>query len=293
MLVVPQAMMTDRGAMKRLMDMAFEIENDPRVLNVTVAGGFPYSDIPDAGMTFVVTTDRDQALAEQYADALCELAVSLREEFRVLFVPAKEAVEMALAEPKGQVILAEGSDNVGGGGPGDATHVLKHLVGIAKPALIVISDREAAAHAFDVGVGGTFRCAVGGKHDRLHGEPVPIEGKVRLLSDGRYRHIGPYNTGKHVDLGRCAVVESGLLTILLTTNREGPWDIAHVSSNGIWPGNYHILVVKSAIAWQTAFGSFASKVIHVDTPGCCSANLQHFEYRKLRRPIYPLDPIHL
>jgi microcystin degradation protein MlrC len=243
-------------------------------------------------MTFVVTTDRDQALADRYAVALRDLAVSIREQFRVTFTPPEEAVAMALAEPKGQVILAEGSDNVGGGGPGDATHVLKHLAGIAKPALIVICDREAVGHAFDAGVGGAFRCAVGGKTDRLHGEPVPIEGRVRLLSDGRYRHIGPYNTGKPMDLGRCAVVESGLLTILLTTNREGPWDIAHVGSNGIWPGNYHILVVKSAIAWQTAFGSFASKVIHIDSPGCCSANLQHFDYRKLRRPIYPLDHLY-
>ncbi|MDI4645819.1 M81 family metallopeptidase [Cohnella hashimotonis] len=289
MLIVPQAMMTEEGAMKSLMDRAFELEDDPRVLNVTVAGGFPYADVPDAGMSFVVTTDGDRALADTLAAELVRMAWDMRTQFSIAQSPPSEAVAAALAEPEGPIVLAEGSDNVGGGAPADATHVLACLIGITKPALIVIRDEEAVARAFGIGVGGYFACEVGGKSDRLHGDPVAVNGKVRLLFDGEYRHAGPYMTGQRADMGKTAVVASGLLTLVLTEKRTAPWDLGHVRSAGIWPGDYHMLVVKSAIAWQAAFGPFARRVIYVDSPGCCSANLSHFNYRKLRRPVYPLD----
>ncbi len=290
MLVVPQAMMTAEGSMKALMDRAFEIESgDARVLNVTVAGGFPYSDVEDAGMSFVVTTDDAPELADRYAAELAETAVRLRETFGVVHLPPEEAVAAALAEPFGPVILAEGSDNVGGGAPADATHLLARLTNVARPALIVIRDEEAVALAFRLGVGAEFEGEIGGKSDELHGSPVSVKGKIRLLFDGRYRHVGPYMTGQQADMGKTAVLSCGMLTIVLTEKRTAPWDLGHVRSVGLWPDDFKIIVAKSAIAWQTAFGSFAKRVIHVDSPGCCSANLRHFEYRRVRRPIYPLD----
>ncbi|XID92962.1 M81 family metallopeptidase [Paenibacillaceae bacterium WGS1546] len=289
MLVVPQAMMTAEGSMKKLMERAFELERKARVLNVTVAGGFPYSDVPDAGMSFVVTTDGDAELADRYAAELAAMAVGRKATFALDHLPPGQAIEAALAEPEGPVILVEGSDNVGGGAPADATFLLARLTDVSRRSLIVIRDEEAAASAFRLGVGASFEGPVGGKSDKLHGEPVEIKGKIRLLFDGRYRHAGPYMTGHQADMGRTAVLECGQLTVVLTEKRVPPWDLGHVRSVGLWPEDYQLIVVKSAIAWQTAFGSFAKRVIHVDSPGCCSANLRHFEYRRVRRPIYPLD----
>jgi len=289
MLVVPQAMLTGEGSMKKLMDRAFEIEKEDRVLNVTVAGGFPYSDVPDAGMAFVVTADGDPALADRYALELSEMAVRLKETFTLDYLPPKEAIAAALAEPEGPVVLAEGSDNVGGGAPADATYLLAELIETPAKSLIVIRDAEASRQAFKLGIGAAFEGFVGGKSDELHGKPVQVKGTVRLLFDGRYRHVGPYMTGQRADMGPTAVIECGELTLVLTENRVAPWDLGHVRSVGLWPGDFKIIVAKSAIAWQTAFGSFAKRAIHVDTPGCCSANLRHFRYRGVRRPIYPLD----
>ncbi|MFC4597327.1 M81 family metallopeptidase [Cohnella hongkongensis] len=279
MLVVPQAMRTDEGGMKKLMSKALEMENAPGVLNVTVAGGFPYSDVPDAGMAFVVTTDGNPGLAERCAAELAASAVRLRREFGLGALPPQEAVETALAEREGPVILAEGSDNVGGGAPGDATYLLSRLTNVPRTALIVIRDERAVARACELGVGAEFRGPVGGASGELHGKPVAVRGTVRLLFNGRYRHIGPYMTGHQADMGRTAVLECGRLTIVLTERRVAPWDPGHIASVGLNPEHYHILVVKSAIAWQTAFGPLAKRVVHVDSPGCCSANLGHFEYR--------------
>lgn len=289
MLVVPQAMMTEQGGMKRLMDRAFEIEQQPVVLNVTVVGGFPYCDVPDAGMTFVVTTDGDRAAADSYAAELKQMAVQMATQFRVHQLPPEQAVAAALESSEGPVVLVEGSDNVGGGAPADATHVLVHLRDLSKRALAVLKDEEAVREAFARGVGAWYEGRVGGKSDRLHGDPVPIAGRVRLLFDGKYRHVGPYMTGQRADMGRTAVVECGLLTLVLTEKRTAPWDLGHIQSIGLLPTDFALILVKSAIAWQAAFGPYARKIIYVDSPGCCSANLMHFDYAKVRRPIYPLD----
>jgi microcystin degradation protein MlrC len=289
MLVVPQAMMTEEGSMKRLMDRAFEMEMDPRVLNVTVAGGFPYCDVTDAGMSFVVTTNGDQKLADHYAAELGQMAIGMKDRFEIEQLPPVEAVFAALAEASGPVILAEGSDNVGGGAPADATHVLSCLTNVSQKALVVLRDEEAVHRAFEIGVGGAFEGLVGGKSDRMHGEPVMVSGKVRLLFDGKYRHVGSYMTGQRADMGITAVVECGHLTLVLTEKRVAPWDLGHIRSVGLWPDDFHIIVVKSAIAWKAAFGAFAKRVIYVDSQGCCSANLRYFTYRHVRRPVYPLD----
>ncbi|GGD86190.1 M81 family metallopeptidase [Paenibacillus nasutitermitis] len=290
LLIVPQVMLTDTdGPMKALMERAFAIERDPAILNVTVAGGFPYSDVPDAGVAFVVTADHNARLAAQYAEELSLMAWELRDQLKSAGYAAAEAAALAFAEPEGPVILVEGSDNVGGGAPADATHVLKELIGAPKKSLIVIRDADAAALAHRQGTGTAFQAAIGGKNGGLHGEPVLIAGVVRFLFDGPYTHIGPYMTGQWADMGQTAVIESGNLTVILTEKRTAPWDIGHVTSVGLRAEDYHVIVVKSAVAWKTAFGPLCKKIIPVDTPGCCGENLSHFHYTQIKRPIYPLD----
>src|SRR5699024_5729927 len=150
MLVAPQAMITEEGPMKKLIDAAHEIERRESVLNVTVAGGFPYSDVPDAGMAITVTTDKDQKLAEEYARQLCKLAWNLKNEFAVKEVNFREAIAKTKTIPNQPVIWAEGSDNVGGGAPADATHVLKHLIDLEMSSLIVICDEQVARTAHEL-----------------------------------------------------------------------------------------------------------------------------------------------
>ncbi|MEF3301576.1 M81 family metallopeptidase [Paenibacillus sp. GYB003] len=289
MLVAPQAMLTDSGVMKEMMDLAFALEKEDGVLNISVAGGFPYSDVEDAGMTFVVTVDGDPALADRCGERLVAAAWERRERFVVKQAGAAEAVELAVRRAEGPVILIESSDNVGGGSPADATHLLPHLLAAPKKSLIVICDPEAVRLAAKLGVGARFSCAIGGKSDGLHGSPVPVEGNIRTLFDGEYRHVGAYMTGQYARMGLTAVVECGNVTVILTEERVAPWDPGHYRSVGLYPEQFHMIVVKAAIAWRTAYGDAAKHTIEVDTPGCCTANLHRFRYEALRRPIYPLD----
>lgn len=288
MLVVPQKMITTKGIMKTIMEEAFQMEMDPEVLNVTVCGGFPYSDVPFAGMAFAVTTNKNEALAHRYAEKLANLAWSLRDEFLVQEADIEQAIRLVMDAKEGPVILVEASDNVGGGAPADGTHLLPDLLKLPCQSLIVIHDREAVSIACQQGVGNEISCAIGGKSDSLHGKPVPIEGKIKLLFDGRYRHRGPYMKGTVAYMGKTAVIEVNQVTIVLTEERVPPWDIGHVESIGLNPKDFHLIVVKSAVAWISAFGPIAKQVIEVDTPGCCTTSLHRLTYQHVPQSVYPL-----
>lgn len=289
MLIAPPSMITAEGAMFELMQRAFEMKKDPAVLNIMVAGGFPYSDIPDAGMSFVVTTDGNPELAKSLATELCSMAQERKERFKVHEYSVEDAIIKSLETDEGPDIFIEGSDNVGGGAPADATHTLKHLIHLKQKSLIVIRDVKAVQQAHQQGVGTILECCVGGNSDSLHGEPVEIKGNIRLLFDGIYHHVGAFMTGTLANMGKTAVVEVGSVTIILTENRSAPYDIGHVHSAGIRPEDFKIIVVKSAVAWRTAFGSIAKQEIFLNTPGACSAHLHHFTYKNLKSPRYPFD----
>src|SRR5690606_37588166 len=111
------------------------------------------------------------------------------------------------------------------------------------------------------------------------------------LGDGEFVYKGSYMTGKRVHMGKTAVVACGGTTLLLTELRTMPFDQEQLRSVGLDPMDFHIIVVKSAVAWRAAYGPIAAEIIPVNTPGICAADLSHFTYKKRQRPVFPLDPL--
>lgn len=291
LLIDPSAMDTNNEPMKTLIEKAFDYEKDPEVLNIVIAGGFPYSDVSSAGASITVTTDGNKKKAQQIAQELTSWMWENRDQFRSQCIPVDQALKLTDSMNKYPTIFVESSDNVGGGSPADATHVLQSLLAHRQERfLIVISDPEAVKHAENIGVKGVFSFEVGGKTDKLygqshlHGEPVLIKGKVRLLSDGEFVHHGPHKTGLRASMGKTAVIaldDCPYSIVVLTEKRVSPRDINQTRSIGIVAEDFKIIVVKAAIAWKTAFGELANNVIEIDTPGCCSMNLNNFNYKNI------------
>ena len=291
LLPAPQAIATGEGPFRTLMARAQAMEYCGEAVTVTVAGGFAYADVPEAGVSFLVTTDDDPAAARRLADELAALAWSLRHEMIVRNTPPAAAVAEAIAFPRGPVMLVDVGDNIGGGTPGDGTTLLTELLAQdAREATIVIADAEAAEAAFAAGVGAEVSLLVGGKTDRLHGDPLSVTGRVRLLCDGRWVHEGPENAGVPVDMGRTAVVRRGGVNLVLTSRKTMPGDQQQLKSVGIDPPRQRIIVVKAAVRWRGGFGPIAVHAIYADTPGLGNVDLGRFPYRHIRRPIFPLDP---
>jgi microcystin degradation protein MlrC len=287
---VPQAQSTRSGPFATLMERAHALEEAGEALTITIAGGFAYSDVPDAGMTVLVTTDGDRAAAERMAGELARMAWAMREQMLVHNTPPDHAVRDAMAYPDRPVVLVDVGDNIGGGTPGDGTVILAELLGQgARDATIVIADPEAAERAIEAGPGATVDLLIGGKTDRLHGNPVPVTGQVKRYTDGRWVHEGPENAGVPVESGKTAVVRSGGVDIVLTSKKIAPGDQQQLKSVGIQPAEQQIIVVKAAVRWRGGYGPITKHAIPVDTPGLGSADLSRFDYRRIRRPIYPLD----
>jgi len=282
---------TARGPMRRLYDLAGEMERDPRVISVSIFAGFPFADIPDAGLGIYVATDGDQRLADRLADELAGVAWEHRAEFLHTATPVPEAVARALAAEAGPVILADMADNTGGGAAGDGTEILRELIraGARSAVVACLWDPAAVRVCESAGVGRRVTLAVGGKVDDRHGAPLVVTGTVRTLSDGRFVHKGPMMRGLPGRLGTTAVLDVDGVKVILISYRWQTLDPEMIRFVGLDPVGEKILVVKSTIHYRAAFEPIAREIIEVDAPGLSSSNLSRFAYERVRRPIFPLD----
>lgn len=296
-LIVPnQSMVTTwQSPLKIAIDETRVLEEQPAVLAASIFGGFPFADLPFAGVSVVVVTDNDQALAQRFADDLAEICWQQREAFTIHPVPVAEAIAEAMAGPEGSVyVLADIADSGASGTAGDGTAILRGLIaaGARSAAVAQIMDAAAVAACVSAGVGNTVTLQVGGQHDELHGPPVDVTGVVRLIHEGTFPLAGPMGAGTTAGRGRTIVLEiggRGGIELQLTELRGHPSDLNHFRAFGIEPTQRRMLVLKSAAHFRAAFEPIASKVIEVDAPGISTPKLTTLPYERLRRPIYPLD----
>jgi microcystin degradation protein MlrC len=282
--------------LRPIVDESRRLEQNPKILAVSVSGGYQYADVPQMGPSAIVVTDNDKELAEREAKRLADMLWGTRDKLALNLPDAAAGVKRAMASDKFPVALIDMGDNIGGGSSGDSTFILSELIRQkAQGWVMTIADPEAAKAAFAAGIGGSFDQLVGGKTDRLHGDPVHVRGRVRLLSDGRYvetevRHGG----GRYHDMGHTAVIEAEGSTrdlpnlLLLTMRRSSPNSIHQIVSSGVYPERQRILVVKGAIAPRAAYEPVAARIIEVDTAGVTGVNPARFTYKQVRRPLFGL-----
>ncbi len=283
---------TARGPMRRLYDLAAEMERDERVVSVTVFAGFPHADIPDAGLGVYVVTDGAPDLAERLAEELARTAWAHRHEFVHQGLSVRDAVARGRAADGRPIVLADMADNTGGGAAGDGTEVLRELLRVGARSAVVacLWDPAAVQECLRAGVGARVTLPVGGKVDDRHGAPLTVTGTVRTLSDGRFVHKGPMMRGLPGRLGPTAVLDLDGVKVILISLRWQTLDPEMLRVVGIEPTEEKIVVVKSTIHYRAAFEPIAREIVEVDAPGLSSSNLARFRFVRVRRPIFPLDP---
>ena len=279
------------GPMAEGFRVVHEIEGRPGILGITLAGGFPFADIKDAGASVAVVSDGDTSLARRTADEITEYLWERREEFRVSLVTAEEAIKYALRTGKGPVVLADVSDNPGGGSPCDGTVMLQELVNANVPSAVVavIVDPEAVRAARGAGVGQTVTLTIGGKNDRRHGDPLTLTGKVAWAGEKEYVNKGPMMTGTTVKMGMTTVFVVNNVEIILTENHFQPFDPEALRCLNIEPSDRLLIGLKSAVHFRAGYQDLAAKIFEVDTPGITAPDVRRYNYRRVRRPIFPLD----
>ena len=292
LLTAPPAQCTMKPPMTDVINVLHALETERGVVTATLSMGFPFADITDAGVSVLVTTNGDTALAEMYADQFATYIWEMREQFTFNLHTVDAAIEIANQTDGKPIILADGADNPGGGGPCDGTTILQKFIDadVQDAVIAVIADPESVAQAVEAGVGNSVQLNVGGKTDTQHGAPVALTGSVKILSDGRFIHKGPMGRGTAGNMGRTAVVQVGGIEIVLTERRIQPYDAQVLRSVGIEPKAHKLIALKSAVHFRADYTPIAHQILDVDTPGVHSPNLFSYDYQKLRHPIYPLDP---
>jgi len=285
---------TEEGAMAEIIREVERLSSAPGLLSASFTQAFIYSDVPQMGPAAIVVADGDRERAEAEAEKLADFAWQRRERLNTRLPAPAEAVREAAELGERPVTLMDCGDNVGGGGPADSTILFAEVIEQGVPdCLVILYDPESVQACVRAGVGREVSLKVGAKTDGRHGKPVPIKGKVKVISDGTYIEPEPRHGGRRFgNMGTTAVVETpeGHQVILMSL-REPPLSLHQVLSVGVRPEACKIIIAKGVIAPRAAYNPISARVIAVDTPGVTAAGPENFTYHNRPRPLYPLDPV--
>lgn len=282
---------TTREPMRSFVDGLLDLEREPGVISITLAHGFPWSDFPGAGAGVIAITDNDPGKARQLAESTARQFFALRSRAQVPLHDMDSAIDEALKHESGTVVIADMSDNPGGGAPSDSTFLIQALLDrrIRDVVVGLVWDPVAVRIAFAAGEGACIPMRIGGKLSPFSGIPLDVEATVlHLRTDAMQPHIAD---GYPVELGRTAVVEAQGVTIVLNEIRQQPFHPGAFAAAGIDVWQKRIVVVKSSFHFYAGFSERAAAIIYCDAPGTLNNDVTQRPYRRLSRPIWPLDDV--
>ncbi|HND54953.1 MAG TPA: MlrC C-terminal domain-containing protein, partial [Pirellulaceae bacterium] len=278
------------GSIRHCIDLARRIEASPPGLAAAVMWGNPFTDVPELRSNAIVVADADLEFAKAQAVELAERFWTHHEKMRVPLTSLGESVRQAAAVTSGTVVLMDAADATSSGASGDSNAIIRELQrqGYAGSVLAPIVDPRAVRQAFAAGVGATIRTTVGGMLDPARFQPLPIEARVRMLSDGKFRSE---SFGWPWDSGDTAVLQAGAMTLIVGTRPVSLFDRSWFYAHGQDPRRFQVVIVKSPHCEQHMFASWCAKLINVDASGSTSADVRALGHRKCARPMFPLDDI--
>jgi len=285
---------TTQQPLRGFVDAMTRAEKRPGVLSVSFGHGYQFADLPSVSSKMLVVTDNDLALAESIARELGLQVYELRSKIGFHSLPIETALSQALASRTGPVVIADQSDNVGAGAPGDATFALRWLLdhGAEEAATAIVYDPEVVSIAHRAGEGATLPVRLGGKLGPASGDPLDIEVTV-LATRTQYTHTFPQETGEPIafPLGDVAALRCGTLDIVVSSRRCQCYSTGIFTDLGIDPTRKKLLIPKSTQHFYGSFASIAKEVIYMAAPGACAPDPRQITYRRLQTSrLYPWNP---
>ena len=288
-LVRGDELITETGLFGRVIERAKEIETGPGGLSAGMFIGNPFTDVPSLQTYAFVVTDGDAPRAERGA---LELAQAFWEHHEKMTVPLSTLDEMVAIvtghSGAGTLGLVDAADATSSGASGDSNAVVSALLdaGYRGRVLAPIVDAPAVEAAFKAGVGGTVFTTLGGKLDPARFRPRPVQARVRLLADGRFRSE---SFGEEWQAGPTAVLEAGNVTWVVGSRAVSLYDRSFFLAHSQDPRRYDGVVIKSPHCQHHMYADWCARMINIDAPGSSSANLKSLGHTRCPRPIFPLD----
>lgn len=271
---------------------------DARVMNVSVVSGFSLGDTPKNGMSVIVTTRGDAKLARKLARDIAQRTWDDRARYVPRLTSIEEATRMALENGRDAsrpaLLFADVADNPGGGGRGNTVWILEafHKAGVQGCLLGPFFDPLLAAEAHAQGRKARFRARFNRDESHELSGRFEAEAQVVALNEGPIVGKRGISAGHTIETGRMALVQVGGIRVVVMGVRQQAKDIAMFECFGIDVAATRSLVVKSRGHFRAAFDLLfpEDRIVEVDAPGLTTPILSRVPYRRVPRPIYPLDP---
>jgi len=276
---------TTEQPLRDYVDRMYALEGKNGIISVSLGHSFPWGDGADVGVKTLVVADGDRTKAESLARRLGEELFQLREATRPSFLTMDEALDQALAIEGGPVVIADVSDNSGGGATGDATFFIRRVRerGIPNVASCYHWDPMAVRFCQEAGVGASFDLRIGGKCGVSSGDPLDMHITVKGLADDVTQRFGK----SPVELGSLAWVSGDGLDIVLATKRSQAFHPEGMTKVGLDPTTRKIVLAKSTQHFHAAFAPIAKKVLYAAAPGTLAPDFATIPYTKLAHPYWP------
>ena len=254
-----------------------------KVIDAAIWMSYPWADEPRNHGVVMAYGDDKEAVGKA-AEKLARHFWDVRKEFDFVAPTTylEEALEKALASDKKPFIISDMGDNPTAGGAGDVTWTLhelfKHptLQNSGKTLIYAsIPGKDLVKKAIEEGVGGEIDANAGAEVDDRFAPPIRLKGVVTAIKKD--------STNSEV------VVKSGNIYTIVTEKRNAYHYERQFTDLGLNPREADILVVKIGYLVPELYDMRGDWIMAL-TPGGVDQDLLRLPYKRVQRPIYPLDP---
>ena len=252
-----------------------QIESEQGILDASIVIGCAWTDSPYNTVSVIVVAEEDSRNARECADSLANDIWAHRKEFKADTETATidETVAEAMRSKEHPVFISDSGDNVTAGGAGDIPIILEKLLDAGATDAVVagIADADAVKQCIQAGVGSVIKLNIGGKLDKVNGYPLEVIGTVEYLNQPSL-----------------AVLKVRGVKVILASDRRAFTSAHDFEQAKINPSEQKIVVVKLGYLFAD-LRPITRKSIMALSPGFTTLLLNQLPYKRIIRPIYPLD----
>jgi len=275
-------MMSASGMGKEIIATLPRIENHADVWCASYFVGMAWVDCPQNGAAIVISGVGEMKDALRSAQDLALFIWGKRDEFKYFGLAAEpeDAVTFVLEnQHKGLVIVSDSADNVTAGAAGCNALMLKLFfnAGIKNALFAAIIDPAAVDFISQHNIGDPINVQIGGAYD-IHSEKIILTNAV----------IKKITQNLSVDKPNSCVISADGIDILLFDKRKPVFTEETLNEHGLSLSSYDTLVVKQGYL-SPELDALAINSIMALTPGNCNQKIERLRYKKIKRPMYPLD----
>ena len=262
-----------------------DITKQDGVIDAAIWIGYAWADEPRNHAVVMVTGD-DKEKVEQGAEKLAQSFWDVRNEFEFVAptTTLEESLKLALASDKKPYMISDMGDNPTAGGAGDVTWTLKELLArrefksIKGKSLIYASipGPEFVKKAMEIGVGGKIKAEAGAAVDNRFAGPLLLDGTITAIKKGDKDAV--------VEV----VVKVGNIDVIVTKKRKPYHHLSDFTNLGLDPKNADVVVVKIGYLVPELYEMRGDWTMAL-TPGGVDQDLNRLGYKRINRPMFPID----